>query len=342
MPWRASRWAGGRGCVLSVSKMGAGQEDYYLGQVAGGGHEYYAERGESPGSWIGGGARDLDLAGVVAADDLRAVLAGLDPASGARLGAANRKVPGFDLTFSAPKSVSLLWALGDDVVAAGVVAAHEAAVAEVVGYLEREAVVCRRGRDGVFHRPRTRQRRRLVTSAHRTICAGPREHHDVPRPNIKRYGCKRNSGAMSCGKIADLSRCRTRLKKVLLAGVFLVQGPFGLSLRTQEPAPSETLGRFRDRPGANGADVSGCRRKDGDADDWAQHEVVSVSGGSPGSNKEDTMGEPLAHRAPTWSGTKAHRCRPWKWTLLRRIRQQRAPATHRSPTPVGGIHRAAR
>lgn len=148
---RASQWVGGRRpCVLSVSKMGAGQEDYYLGQVAGGGHEYYAERGESPGAWIGGGASDLNLGGVVSSDDLRAVLAGLDPTTGGRLGAANRKVPGFDLTFSAPKSVSLLWALGDDAVAAGVVAAHEAAVAEVVGYLEREAVVCRRGRDGVF------------------------------------------------------------------------------------------------------------------------------------------------------------------------------------------------
>ena len=55
----------------------------------------------------------------------------------------------FDLTFSAPKSVSVLFAVGDRVLAGGLVDAHEAAVGAALGYLEREACRVRRGRGGV-------------------------------------------------------------------------------------------------------------------------------------------------------------------------------------------------
>ena len=57
-------------------------------------------------------------------------------------------VPGFDLTFSAPKSVSLTWALGGHPVSGQVKEAHAAAVAEALGYLERQACWSRRGRGG--------------------------------------------------------------------------------------------------------------------------------------------------------------------------------------------------
>src|SRR5205807_1695803 len=96
----------------------------------------------------GDGVGALGLGGEVAGDDLRAVLAGQDP-DGVRLGRASRRVPGFDLTFRAPKSVSLLWALGDPNIAAEVAAAHDAAVADTVGYLERHACATRRGPQGV-------------------------------------------------------------------------------------------------------------------------------------------------------------------------------------------------
>jgi conjugative relaxase-like TrwC/TraI family protein len=55
----------------------------------------------------------------------------------------------FDLTLSAPKSVSLLWALGGTEMALAVVAAHEDAVDQTIGYLEREAVRSRRGHNGL-------------------------------------------------------------------------------------------------------------------------------------------------------------------------------------------------
>jgi conjugative relaxase-like TrwC/TraI family protein len=58
-------------------------------------------------------------------------------------------VTGYDLTFSAPKSVSTLWALGDARTMAAIDAAHAAAVNAALGYLETHASLSRRGRDGV-------------------------------------------------------------------------------------------------------------------------------------------------------------------------------------------------
>jgi conjugative relaxase-like TrwC/TraI family protein len=56
--------------------------------------------------------------------------------------------PGYDLTLSAPKSVSLLWGLGDDRVAAVVREAYDEAVDAAMGYLDREGCMVRRGRGG--------------------------------------------------------------------------------------------------------------------------------------------------------------------------------------------------
>ena len=65
----------------------------------------------------------------------------LDAATGAELG-------GFDLTFRAPTSVSILFGIAEPGVAARITRAHEAAVAAAMGYLERDACITRRGRGG--------------------------------------------------------------------------------------------------------------------------------------------------------------------------------------------------
>lgn len=56
-------------------------------------------------------------------------------------------VAGFDLTFSVPKSVSLLWSLGDAEVRELIEAAHYKSMAETVEFLEREVAVTRMGAD---------------------------------------------------------------------------------------------------------------------------------------------------------------------------------------------------
>ena len=146
---KCAECAGG-GRVLSVGKLGAGQQSYYLEYVANGVEDYYSGRGESPGRWIGASADGLGLECRVDADELRAVLEGRDPNDGVPLGRVRSdRVPGFDLTFRAPKSVSVLFGLGGFEASAEVRAAHEAAVDAALGYLERAACWSRRGTDGV-------------------------------------------------------------------------------------------------------------------------------------------------------------------------------------------------
>ena len=107
--------------MLSIGKLATGQANYYLEQadgridrassVASGVEDYYLGGGEAVGDWIGSGIIELGLAGRVDAEPLHRVLAGEHPATGDALRASRRvRVPGFDLTFSAPKSVSVLLA----------------------------------------------------------------------------------------------------------------------------------------------------------------------------------------------------------------------------------------
>ena len=92
-------------------------------------------------------------------------------------------MPGFDLAFRAPKSVSLVWALGDEETAAVVRDAHDQAVHAAVGYLERHAAYSRRGRNGIERVPVAG----LVAAAfrHRTSRAGdPLLHTHVLVSNL--------------------------------------------------------------------------------------------------------------------------------------------------------------
>src|SRR4051794_41786115 len=90
------------------------------------------------------------MGGEVEDDDLHAVLNGLSPRTGDPLAATHggTRVPGFDLTFSAPKSVSVAFGLGDAEVSREVREAHEFAVAGALDYMERHAAAPRPGRRG--------------------------------------------------------------------------------------------------------------------------------------------------------------------------------------------------
>lgn len=138
------------GGVLSIGKLGVDQEQYYLNAVAAGVEDYYRGAGEASGRWLGSGAGRLGLAGEVASDDLQLLMAGSRPGEPLLVPGERKRTPGWDLTFSAPKSVSVLWALGGDRVAGQVVEAHEKAVAEALAYVEQRATWTRRRRDGAI------------------------------------------------------------------------------------------------------------------------------------------------------------------------------------------------
>jgi conjugative relaxase-like TrwC/TraI family protein len=121
-----------------------GQERYYERQVAQGLDDYFTGRGESPGRWLGRGARDLGLQGTVEDGELSILMDGRDPRTGTALREQPVKVAALDLTFSAPKSVSVLHAVADERVAAELVACHEEAVEAALAYLEETAVLVTR------------------------------------------------------------------------------------------------------------------------------------------------------------------------------------------------------
>ncbi|QLY00912.1 MULTISPECIES: conjugative transfer relaxase/helicase TraI [Enterobacter] len=98
--------------------------------------------------WMGEGAKELGLEGNVRGDDLTAVLEGRLP-DGSRLGKVvngqHVHRPGHDLTFSAPKSVSILALIGND---KEMVEAHNHAVRVAAGYVEK-LISARDTKDGV-------------------------------------------------------------------------------------------------------------------------------------------------------------------------------------------------
>jgi len=102
--------------------------------------DYYAST-ERAGRWAGAGADAVGLTGPVTADQLRSMLHGEHPLTGRPLGRrfGSQRIVAFDVTFSVPKSVSLLYALGDDSMRQAVLAAHEKAVDAVSSYLQEHA-----------------------------------------------------------------------------------------------------------------------------------------------------------------------------------------------------------
>ena len=104
-----------------------------------------ATAGSGRQSGSAGRPRGWDLRGAVDPRRLRAVLEGRHPASGHRLRSERATVLGFDMTFSAPKSVSVVFALGGEDVARDVVAAHRAGVRGAVAYVETHGLAARRG-----------------------------------------------------------------------------------------------------------------------------------------------------------------------------------------------------
>jgi len=112
--------------------------------IAGGQALYYLD-GRAHGWWIGGGADDLGLRGEPDEAALPAVLAGRRPGGEVLLARIpkNRR-SGFDLILAAPKSVSLLAALGDGSAETRIVAAHEQAIRSTVDYLQHDAALTRR------------------------------------------------------------------------------------------------------------------------------------------------------------------------------------------------------
>jgi hypothetical protein len=68
--------------ALPVKALKAGQESYWLDQIARNREEYFSGRGESPGRFVGGAAATAGLDGIASPEQVQAMFQGLDPATG--------------------------------------------------------------------------------------------------------------------------------------------------------------------------------------------------------------------------------------------------------------------
>jgi conjugative relaxase-like TrwC/TraI family protein len=132
---------------------------------------YYEQTGNPSGRWcgeglagLGDGQRRLHPGDVVTETAMTAVFRdGVDPLTDDALGrpysrfddGKRHAVVGFDLTFTAPKSVSVLWALDDDAHRVIVYDAHRAALASSLEFVEQRVIRTRTGEAG-RHQVRTR------------------------------------------------------------------------------------------------------------------------------------------------------------------------------------------
>lgn len=122
--------------------------------------EYYTGKGErqseaeADGEWAGRGAERLTLEGPVSKAHFEAMLNGRDPKTGARLTQIGKyHAPGWDMTFSAPKSVSVMWALAPEADRKQIEAAHRRAVHAATTHLEDTHAFTRRGKGGATREP---------------------------------------------------------------------------------------------------------------------------------------------------------------------------------------------
>ncbi len=110
--------------------------------------DYYSQGSETTTSqWIGSAAGALELSGPVSRGEHIRTLQGLDPRTGEALvqkAGVDRRYA-VDLTFSAPKSVSIAWAVGNEDVKQAIEAAQDRAVEKTLAFIEEKFALGRRG-----------------------------------------------------------------------------------------------------------------------------------------------------------------------------------------------------
>ncbi|WP_445169276.1 MobF family relaxase [Mycolicibacterium sp. Dal123E01] len=184
-----------------------------------------------------------------------------------------RGVHGFDLTFCAPKSVSLLRALrGDDVAQKAITAAHTAALAEAMEYLAQHAGYTR-VHNGVTGEKDLLRLPGLVSVAYQhetSRCGDPHLHTHVIVPNrqaradgvlVSIDGTSLYHEARAAGVIYQATSRRELFQSL------------GVLWEPVDPATgmAEIAGIRRD-------DIRAWSRRSSQLRDWAAHNLVSVDG----------------------------------------------------------------
>lgn len=179
----------------------------------------------SPSTWAGNGADALGLSGEVDRQQFRQLLEGRLP-NGEQLGTVRngelQHRPGWDLTFSAPKSVSILAEVGGD---HRLIEAHDRAVQRTLEHIER-ALACTRVNDRAAGEVRYEQTSSLVAALFR---------HDTSRaldPDLHTHAVVMNATLRADGQWRSLEA----------QGIYIDQKNLGLYYRQQLAEEVRRLG----------------------------------------------------------------------------------------------------
>ncbi len=174
--------------MLSISPA-AGSTEYY------GADNYYFDDGRASTQWFGKGAAALGLSGEVERDDYDAMYKGHLP-NGIKLSRMKdgewKHYPGWDLTFAAPKSVSVMAEIVGD---RRLIDAHDKAVQEALAWVEAEHAVTRIRQDNEIQRVHTGN---IATAIYR---------HDISRakdPHLHSHAIVMNATIDADGKWRSL------------------------------------------------------------------------------------------------------------------------------------------
>jgi conjugative relaxase-like TrwC/TraI family protein len=286
--------------VLTIAKLKRWSINYYidtaqtaeqaakdLAQAGGGLGEYYSERETRTPVWLlagdthtvarlvgltdtqrTGGAADAELAARWLDD-------GIAPNGSQGRAFGERGVHGFDLTFCAPKSVSLVRALRtDDVVAKAIADAHTTALAEAMEYLASHAGYTR------VHNPRTGEKDLVrlpglaaIAYQHETSrCGDPHLHTHVIVPNRQ---------ARADGQLVSIDG--TSLYHEARAAGVIYQATLRRELHQSmgfEWAPVDPSTGMAELAGVDRDTITAWSRRSSQLREWAAHNLNVVEGGS--------------------------------------------------------------
>lgn len=203
--------------MLSISIVTADGAASYFAEESGKGKDYWARDAKESTCWHGKGAEALGLAGAVRPDTFQSLMEGKLP-SGKQLpgGAGGERRAGYDLTFSAPKSVSLVGIVGGD---ERVLAAHDAAMKAALDYVECETSQTRIKADGITTTEKTGN---LVAAVFR---------HDMSRnhdPQLHSHAVVANMTRSADGQWRALSNEEILAHKMTAGAVYRAELAAGL------------------------------------------------------------------------------------------------------------------
>lgn len=175
---------------------------YYLSLT-----DYYVGGHEPKGRWLCVGIKaGVQVGGLVEPADFERLHAGIlqngkvMPTHSSK--EKQNRVGGYDMTFSAPKSLSVVWALADDKTKRRIEHAQQQAVERAIAMLENNASFCRSGKGGT-----RRQKVRLTVALFQHGEARPAMHSDgrvFADPQLHHHAVILNIGEKATGDLGSL------------------------------------------------------------------------------------------------------------------------------------------